>query len=132
MSLREPKSAERYFKPAAHAAIRRPHCACATLHTCASLLIREARACVQDHLGHKSASITLDRHLFPEEPDHLADRLERRLAQAGVHLRAPTTDGGLGSGLGPVGGVWELHSAGFRLAECQGAVVDRPADLRIV
>ena len=33
--------------------------------------------CIHEHLGHKSASITLDRygHLVPEELDHLADRL---------------------------------------------------------
>ncbi|HVG65919.1 MAG TPA: tyrosine-type recombinase/integrase, partial [Actinomycetota bacterium] len=47
-------------------------------HTCASLLIREGASikAVQHHLGHKAASITLDRygHLFPEELDHLADR----------------------------------------------------------
>jgi hypothetical protein len=38
-------------------------------------------------LGHKSASITLDRygHLFPEELDHLADRLDRLHAQAAVY-----------------------------------------------
>ena len=40
-------------------------------HTCASLLIWEGASikAVQHHLGHKSASITLDRygHLFPEE-----------------------------------------------------------------
>jgi integrase len=80
--LREPKFAERYFKPAARAA-RLP----ATLrvhdlrHTCASI------KAVQHHLGHKSASITLDRygHLFPEELDHLADRLDRLHAQAAVY-----------------------------------------------
>jgi len=57
-------------------------------HTCASLLIREGASikAVQHHLGHKSAAITLDRygHLFPEELDHLADRLDRLHAQAGV------------------------------------------------
>jgi hypothetical protein len=38
-------------------------------------------------LGHKSASITPDRHghLFPEESDHLADRLDRLHAQAAVY-----------------------------------------------
>ena len=42
---------------------------------------------MQHHLGHKSASITLDRygHLFPEELDHLADRLDRVHAQAAVY-----------------------------------------------
>jgi len=71
-----------YFKPAARAALLpaalRVH---DPRHTCASLLIREGASikAVQHHLGHKSASITLDRygHLFPEELDHLADRLER-------------------------------------------------------
>jgi hypothetical protein len=53
------------------------------------LLIREGASikAVQHHLGHKSASITLDRygHLFPEELDHLADRLDRLHAQAAVY-----------------------------------------------
>jgi integrase len=46
-----------------------------------------ATKAVQHHLGHKSASITLDRygHLFPEELDHLADRLDRLHAQAAVY-----------------------------------------------
>jgi integrase len=75
-------------------------------HTCASLLIREGASikAVQHHLGHKSASITLDRygHLFPEELDHLADRLDRLHAQAGVYpacTDAPVT--ALGQGKGP-------------------------------
>jgi integrase len=88
--LREPKFAERYFKPAAliaglPAALRVHD----LRHTCASLLIREGASikAVQHHLGHKSASITLDRygHLFPEELDHLADRLDRLHAQAAVY-----------------------------------------------
>jgi hypothetical protein len=59
---------------------------------------------VQHHLGHKSASITLDRygHLFPEELDHLADRLDRLHAQAGVYPAC--TDAAvatLGEGKGP-------------------------------
>ena len=45
-----------------------------------TLLIREGASikAVQHHLDHKSASITPDRygHLFPEELDHLADRLD--------------------------------------------------------
>jgi hypothetical protein len=63
--LREPKFAERYFKPAARAvglpAALRVH---DLRHTCASLLIREGASikAVQHHLGHKSASITLDRY----------------------------------------------------------------------
>ena len=100
--LREPKFAERYFKPAARAAglpaALRVH---DLRHTCASLLIREGASikAVQHHLGHKSASITLDRygHLFPEELDHLADRLDRLRAQAGVY---PARTGGAVTALG--------------------------------
>jgi integrase len=88
--LREPKFAERYFKPAALAAglpaALRVH---DLRHTCASLLIREGASikAVQYHLGHKSASITLDRygHLFPEELDHLADRLDQLHTRAAVY-----------------------------------------------
>jgi integrase len=105
--LREPKFAGRYFKPAARAAglpaALRVH---DLRHTCASLLIREGASikAVQHHLGHKSASITLDRygHLFPEELDHLADRLDRVHAQAAVYpacTDAPVV--ALGQGKGP-------------------------------
>src|SRR5215218_2230836 len=105
--LREPKFAERYFKPAARAAglpaALRVH---DLRHTCASLLIREGASikAVQHHLGHKSASITLDRygHLFPEELDHLADRLDRLHAAAAVYpvcTDAPVA--ALGQGKGP-------------------------------
>jgi integrase len=75
-------------------------------HPCASLLIREGASikAVQHHLGHKSASITLDRygHLFPEELNHLADRLDRVHAQAAVYPAC--TDASvvsLGQGEGP-------------------------------
>jgi integrase len=75
-------------------------------HTCASLLIREGASikAVQHHLGHKSASITLDRygHLFPEELDHLADRLDRLHAEVAVYpacTDAPVA--ALGQGKGP-------------------------------
>jgi integrase len=105
--LREPKFAERYFKPAARAAGLPAALRVQDLrHTCASLLIREGASikAVQHHLGHKSASITLDRygHHFPEELDHLADRLERLHAQAGVYPGC--TDGSvatLGQSKGP-------------------------------
>ena len=93
--LREPKFAERYFKPAARAAglpaALRVH---DLRHTCASLLIREGASikAVQHHLGHKSASITLDRygHLFPEELDHLADRLDGCTPRPVCTQRVPT------------------------------------------
>jgi len=105
--LREHKFAERYFKPAALTvglpAALRVH---DLRHTCASLLIREGASikAVQHHLGHKSASITLDRygHLFPEELDHLADRLDRLHAEAGLYPAC--TDASvatLGQGKGP-------------------------------
>ena len=49
-------------------------------HTAASLLIREGASvkAVQRQLGHATASITLDTygHLFPDELDALATRLE--------------------------------------------------------
>ena len=105
--LREPKFAERYFKPAARAAglpaALRVH---DLRHTCASLLIREGASikAVQHHLGHKSASITLDRygHLFPEELDHLADRLDRLHAQAAVYPACTDASvASFGQGKGP-------------------------------
>jgi integrase len=55
-------------------------------HTAASLLIREGASikAVQKQLGHKDAVQTLNRygHLYPDELDSLADRLEQ------VHERA--------------------------------------------
>ena len=49
-------------------------------HTAASLLIRQGASikAVQKQLGHATASITLDTygHLFPDELDALATRLE--------------------------------------------------------
>jgi integrase len=85
--LRESKFVPGYFKPAARAA-GLP----ATLrfydlrHTAASLLIREGASvkAVQKQLGHATAGITLDTygHLFPDELDALAGRLED------VHVRA--------------------------------------------
>jgi hypothetical protein len=49
-------------------------------HTCASLLIAQGASvkAVQAQLGHASATVTLDRygHLFPDELQQLADRLQ--------------------------------------------------------
>jgi hypothetical protein len=49
-------------------------------HTCASLLIAHGASikAVQAQLGHASAVVTLDRygHLFPDELERLAERLE--------------------------------------------------------
>jgi integrase len=55
-------------------------------HTAASLMIRQGASvkAVQRQLGHATASITLDvyGHLFPDELDALADRLEAARAEA--------------------------------------------------
>jgi integrase len=79
--LRESKFVPGYFKPAVRA-VGLP----LTLrfydlrHTAASLLIREGASvkAVQKQLGHATGSITLDTygHLFPDELDALAARLE--------------------------------------------------------
>jgi integrase len=59
-------------------------------HTAASLMIREGASvkAVQRQLGHATASITLDvyGHLFPDELDALAGRLERARAEARAGL----------------------------------------------
>jgi integrase len=55
-------------------------------HTAASLLIAEGGSvkAVQAQLGHRSAATTLDvyGHLFPDETERLAERLDRRRAAA--------------------------------------------------
>lgn len=55
-------------------------------HTAASLMIRQGASvkAVQRQLGHATASITLDvyGHLFPDELDALASRLEDARAEA--------------------------------------------------
>jgi integrase len=55
-------------------------------HTAASLMIRQGASvkAVQKQLGHATASITLDTygHLFPDELDALAGRLEDARAEA--------------------------------------------------
>ena len=80
--MRWSKWATRYFKPAAPAAGLPERLRLYDLrHTCASLLVREGATvkAVQAQLGHATASITLDTygHLFPDELDQLAGRLER-------------------------------------------------------
>ena len=49
-------------------------------HTCASLLIAQKAhpKAIQQHLGHSSISVTLDRygHLFPDQQDQVADALD--------------------------------------------------------
>jgi hypothetical protein len=55
-------------------------------HTCASLLIAQGASvkAVQAQLGHASATVTLDRygHLFPDELQQLAERLQDAYADA--------------------------------------------------
>jgi integrase len=85
--MRWSKWTGRYFKPAALAAGLPERLRLYDLrHTCASLLIREGATvkAVQAQLGHATASITLDTygHLFPEELDQLASRLEAARAEA--------------------------------------------------
>jgi integrase len=65
-------------------------------HTCASLLIAQGASvkAVQAHLGHATASITLDTygHLFPDELGTLAERLEQ-VRSAALDQRPRTEDG---------------------------------------
>jgi integrase len=85
--LRESKFVPGYFKPAARAAGLPGTLRFYDLrHTAASLLIREGASvkAVQKQLGHATASITLDTygHLFPDELEALAGRLEDVRARA--------------------------------------------------
>jgi integrase len=63
-------------------------------HTAASLLIRQGASvkAVQRSLGHKSAVMTLDRygHLWPDELEDLAERLDRARAAAVAPSTRPT------------------------------------------
>jgi integrase len=88
--LRESKWVPGYFKPAVRAAGLPDGLRWYDLrHTCASLLIREGASikAVQKQMGHATAAITLDvyGHLFPDELDSLAERLEA------LHARAVAT-----------------------------------------
>jgi integrase len=85
--LRQSMVSTRLFKPAVCAAGLDPALRFHDLrHTAASLLIREGASvkAVQKQLGHASASVTLDRygHLFPDELEQLADRLDRARSAA--------------------------------------------------
>jgi integrase len=63
-------------------------------HTAASLLIRQGASvkAVQKTLGHRSAVVTLDRygHLWPDELEDLAERLDRARAAAVAPSTRPT------------------------------------------
>ena len=85
--MRWSKWTRRYFKPAALTVGLPERLRLYDLrHTCASLLIREGATvkAAQAQLGHATASITLDTygHLFPDELDQLASRLEAARAEA--------------------------------------------------
>ena len=85
--LREQKFVAGIFKPAAARAGLPQRLRFHDLrHTCASLLIAQGASvkAVQAQLGHASATVTLDRygHLFPDELQQLADRLQDAYADA--------------------------------------------------
>jgi integrase len=85
--LRERKFLHGQLKPAAgRAGLSETLRAHDLRHTAASLLIRESASvkAVQRSLGHKSAVMTLDRygHLWPDELEDLAERLDRARAAA--------------------------------------------------
>jgi integrase len=65
-------------------------------HTCASLLIAEGASikAVQAQMGHKTATMTLDLygHLFPDETERLAERMDR--AREATVSRLSRTQGG--------------------------------------
>jgi hypothetical protein len=54
-------------------------------HTCAALMVSEGAnpKHIQRHLGHSSITVTMDTygHLFPEDLQYVADRLDRRIAR---------------------------------------------------
>jgi integrase len=93
--LRERKFLHGQLKPAARRAglpaTLRAH---DLRHTAASLLIRQGASvkAVQKTLGHKSAVVTLDRygHLWPDELEDLAERLDRARAAAVAPSSRPT------------------------------------------
>jgi integrase len=93
--LRERKFLHGQLKPAARQAglpgTLRAH---DLRHTAASLLIRQGASvkAVQRTLGHKSAVMTLDRygHLWPDELEDLAERLDRARAAAVAPSTRPT------------------------------------------
>ena len=93
--LRERKFLHGQLKPAARRAglpgTLRAH---DLRHTAASLLIRQGASvkAVQKTLGHRSAVVTLDRygHLWPDELEDLAERLDRARAAAVAPPTRPT------------------------------------------
>jgi integrase len=96
--LRERKFLHGHLKPAAaRVGLPRTLRAHDLRHTAASLLIRQGASikAVQAQLGHKSATVTLDRygHLWPDELDGLADCLDAARAAAVATPARPTGRG---------------------------------------
>jgi integrase len=94
--LRERKFLHGQLKPAARrAGLPESLRAHDLRHTAASLLIRQGASvkAVQRTLGHKSAVMTLDRygHLWPDELEDLAERLDRARAAAAAPSTRPTS-----------------------------------------
>lgn len=78
--IRYPNFLRRVWKPALVEAGLPEMGVHALRHTCAALLISQGAhpKAIQSHLGHRSITTTLDRygHLFEDEHDKLADRLD--------------------------------------------------------
>ena len=62
-------------------------------HTCVALLIAQGAhpKAIQSHLGHRSITTTLDRygHLFEDEHDKLAERIDRAYADLMAGTNSP-------------------------------------------
>ncbi|MDQ3661437.1 MAG: site-specific integrase [Actinomycetota bacterium] len=83
--LRSPNWRQRVWQPALQAAGVPTSIRIHDLrHTCASLLIEQGAhpKAIQEHLGHKSITTTLDRygHLLPQESSRIAEALDRSFA----------------------------------------------------
>ena len=64
-------------------------------HACLMISSGASIKAVQRHLGHATATMTLDLygHLYDDDLDALADALDRRLADSGAPQRAPRGPG---------------------------------------
>jgi integrase len=133
--LREQKFVAGIFKPAAARAGFPHRLRFHDLrHTCASLLIAQGASvkAVQAQLGHASATVTLDRcgHLFPDELQRLADRLQDAYADAvadPARTKGAETMLGASKGAGqrpaPGGGGGETRTLARLLKGCLVAAV---------
>ncbi len=95
--LRRRNFRRRVFDPAVRAAGLEELSPHALRHTCASLMIASGATvkAVQEALGHATATMTLDRygHLFADELDALADRMDRAASAGADFLRtSPVAD----------------------------------------